>query len=71
MSQTLLLVHRNLNNLFTFKVAEHTFQVPMTRSPLPFDYLCLNTHFLLESRSTTEGFAKVCAVTMVFSKCGV
>jgi len=52
-----------------FKVAEHSFQVPMPNSPLLLNYLCFGAHFLHESRLTAEGFilaflAKVCAVSM-------
>ena len=31
-----------------FKVAEHSFQVPMPNSPLLLNYLCIGAHFLHE-----------------------
>ena len=42
--------------LISFKVAIHSFQVPMPNSPLLLNYLCFGTYFLQESRLTTEGF---------------
>ena len=39
-----------------FKVAEHSFQVPMSNSPLLLNHLCFGGHFLQESRLTTEVF---------------
>ena len=38
------------------KVAEHSFQGPMPKSPLLLNYLCFGAHFLQESRLTTEVF---------------
>jgi len=39
-----------------FKVAEHSFQEPMSNSPLLLSYLCFGARFLQESRLTTEKF---------------
>ena len=39
-----------------FKVAEHSFQVPMPNSPLLLNHLCFGAHFLQEWRLTTEVF---------------
>ena len=55
--------------MFNFKVAEHSFEVPMPNSPLLLNYLCFGVHFLQESRLTTEVFilaflVKVSAVAM-------
>jgi len=38
------------------KVAEHSFQEPIPNSPLLLSYLSFGTHFLQESRLTTEEF---------------
>ena len=42
-----------------FKVAEHSFQVPMPNSPLLLNYLCFDARFLQESRLTKEIFILV------------
>ena len=39
-----------------FEVAEHSFQVPMSNSPLLLNYLCFGARFLKESRLTTAVF---------------
>ena len=39
-----------------FKVAEHSFQVPMPNSPLLSNHLCFGARFLQESRLSTEVF---------------
>ena len=44
--------HRN--KLAPFKVAEHSFQVPMPNSPLLLNHLCFGARFLQESRLTSE-----------------
>ena len=38
------------------KVAEHSFQVPMSNSPQLLNYSCFGAHFLQESRLITEVF---------------
>ena len=42
--------------LSLFKVAEHSFQVPMPNSPLLLNHLCFGARVLQESRLTTEVF---------------
>ena len=42
--------------VFAFKVAEHSFKVPMPNSPLLLSHLCFGAHVLQESRLTTEIF---------------
>ena len=39
-----------------FKVAEHSFQVPMPNTPLLKNYLCFGTHFLQEPSLSMEIF---------------
>ena len=39
-----------------FKVAEHSFQVPMPNSPFLLNHVCSGARFLQESRLTTEVF---------------
>ena len=47
---------RNFREIHVFKVAAHTFQVPMPNSPFLLNYLCFGSRFLQESRLTTEVF---------------
>ena len=53
-SPTILLVMSGCGECF--KVAEHSFQVPMPNSPLLFNYLWFGVGLLQESRLTTEEF---------------
>ena len=54
-----------------FKVAKHSFQVPMPNSPLLLNYLCFGAHFLQEIRLIiyyrsiySRILTRVCAVAM-------
>ena len=42
--------------ILLFKVAEHSFQVPIPNSPLLLSYVCFGTRLLQESSLTTEVF---------------
>ena len=46
----------NIQPASAFKVAEHSFQVPMPNSPLLLNYLCFGANFLHESRLIADVF---------------
>ena len=54
--ETIKLPQTLLTDQKRFKVAEHSFQVPIPNSPLFLNYLRFGARFLQESRLTTEEF---------------
>ena len=54
--QTSLLLKESRSLYCPFKMAEHSFQVPMPNSPLLLNYLCFGAVFCKSSSLTPEGF---------------
>ena len=54
--KTMSVLMESAATIVAFKVAEHSFQVPMPNSPLLLNHLCFGARFLQESRLTSEVF---------------